>query len=73
MLRCAKKVVLFFLVASSIGSAYPAKPVKSAALLNIGRAARVLDEISTKSQNAVPDAVLNSTKCVVVIPSITGD
>jgi hypothetical protein len=32
----------------------------------------VLDEISRKSQNAVPDAVLNSTKCVVVIPSITG-
>ena len=32
----------------------------------------MLDEISTKSQNAVPDAVLNSTKCVVVIPSITG-
>jgi hypothetical protein len=32
----------------------------------------VLDEISKKSQNAVPDAVLNSTKCVVVIPSITG-
>jgi len=35
-------------------------------------AARVLDEISQKSQNVVPDAVLNSTKCVVVIPSITG-
>jgi N-acetylmuramoyl-L-alanine amidase len=32
----------------------------------------VLDKISKKSQNAIPDAVLNSTKCVVVIPSITG-
>lgn len=32
----------------------------------------MLDEISKKSQNAVPDAVLNSTKCVLVIPSITG-
>lgn len=32
----------------------------------------MLDEISKKSQNAVPDAVLNSTKCVVVIPSISG-
>ena len=31
----------------------------------------MLDEISKKSQNVVPDAVLNSTKCVVVIPSIT--
>jgi lipid-binding SYLF domain-containing protein len=66
---CAKvkKVVLLSLVATSIGRVYPAEHVKSAALLSIG-AARVLDEISKKSQNAVPDAVLNSTKCVVVIP-----
>jgi N-acetylmuramoyl-L-alanine amidase len=72
LLLCAKKAVLLSLVASSIGSAYPANRVESAALLRIGGAARVLDEISKKSQNAVPDAVLNSTKCVVVIPSITG-
>ena len=32
----------------------------------------MLDEISKKSQNSIPDAVLNSTRCVVVIPSITG-
>jgi N-acetylmuramoyl-L-alanine amidase len=70
LLRCAKKAVLFSLVASSIGSAYPAEHAKSAALSTIRGAARVLDEISKKSQNAVPDAVLNSTKCVVVIPSI---
>jgi N-acetylmuramoyl-L-alanine amidase len=69
VLRCVKKAVLLSLVASSIGSAYPAK--QSAALLSIGGAARVLDEISKKSQNAVPDAVLNSTKCVVVVPSIS--
>jgi hypothetical protein len=31
----------------------------------------VLDEISKKSQNGVPDAVLNNTKCIAVIPSIT--
>jgi N-acetylmuramoyl-L-alanine amidase len=70
LLRCAKKAVLLSLVASSIGSAFPAKHVESAALLSIGGAARVLDEISKKSQT-VPDAVLNSTKCLVVIPSIT--
>ena len=28
--------------------------------------------ISQKSQNAVPDAVLNSTKCIVIVPSIAG-
>jgi lipid-binding SYLF domain-containing protein len=65
-----KKAVLFFLVTSSIGSAYAAKHVKSEALLSIGGATRVLNEISKNSQ-AVPDAVLNSTKCIVVIPSIT--
>jgi N-acetylmuramoyl-L-alanine amidase len=72
LLRCAKKAVVFWVVASSIGSAYPAKRTKSTALLSIGGAARVLDEISKKPQSAVPDAVLNSTKCVVVVPSISG-
>ena len=64
--------MLLSLVASSIETAYPIKHVESAAVLSIGGAASVLDEISKKSQNAVPDAVLNNTKCVVVIPSITG-
>jgi N-acetylmuramoyl-L-alanine amidase len=70
LLRCAKKAVLLALVATSIGSVHPVKP--STELLSIGRAARVLDEISQNSQNAVPDAVLNGTKCLVVIPSISG-
>jgi N-acetylmuramoyl-L-alanine amidase len=70
LITLPKKAVLFFLVTSSIGSAYAAEHVKSEALLSIGRAARVLNEISKNSQ-AVPDAVLNSTKCIVVIPSIT--
>jgi lipid-binding SYLF domain-containing protein len=70
LLRCAKKAVLLSLVASSVGSVHTVK--QSAALLSIGTAARVLDEISQNSQNAVPDAVLNGTKCLVVIPSISG-
>jgi lipid-binding SYLF domain-containing protein len=65
--------VLISLLASSIGSAYSAKPGKPAPSLSIAEAARVLHEISEKSQNAIPDAVLNSTKCMVVIPSITGE
>jgi N-acetylmuramoyl-L-alanine amidase len=72
LLRCAKKALFLSLIASSVGRAYPAKNGKSEALSRIGGAARVLDEISKKSQNVVPDAVLNSTKCVVVVPSITG-
>jgi lipid-binding SYLF domain-containing protein len=46
--------------------------MESARWLRVSRAARVLDGISKKSQNAVPDAVLNSTKCIVVYPSIRG-
>jgi N-acetylmuramoyl-L-alanine amidase len=65
------KAVFFSLIGSSIGSSSPGKPVNSAASFIAG-AVRVLDEISKKSQNAIPDAVLNSTKCIVVIPSITG-
>ena len=67
-----KKIVLFSLVANALGTVLPAGQVKSARWLGIGRAARVLDGISKKSQNAVPDAVLNSTKCIVVYPSIRG-
>jgi lipid-binding SYLF domain-containing protein len=58
--------------ASLIGSA-SAKHVEAAALSSTRGAAHVLDEISKNSQNGVPDAVLNSTKCFVVIPSITGE
>ncbi len=72
LLRCTKKVVLLFLVVSSTGIAYPTKQIGSAGLLSLKRAAHVLDEISKKSQNSIPDAVLNSTRCIVVIPSITG-
>jgi len=64
-----KKIVFFSLVASSLGRVPPAKKAKPGPLLCIAWAARALDG---KFQNAIPDAVLNSTKCIVVIPSITG-
>ena len=67
-----KKIALFPLVAILLGTVRPARPAESARWLRIGRAARVLDGISKKAQNAVPDAVLNSTKCIVVYPSIRG-
>lgn len=64
--------MLLFLAASTIGSAYPAKHVESAGLSSLKGAAHVLDEISKKSQSSIPDAVLNSARCIVVIPSIVG-
>lgn len=66
----ATKTLLMSLVVIRIGSAAPAQQAKSAALSSLAGAARVLDEISAKSLNVVPDAVLNSTKCIVVIPLI---
>jgi N-acetylmuramoyl-L-alanine amidase len=65
-----KKAVFFSLMASSsIGSARPATNVETTALLRVS--GRLLDAISLKSKNGFPDAVLNGTKCVVVIPSLT--
>ena len=64
------KALLMSLVVSPIGSAARAQHAKSPAYSGLAGAARVLDEISAKSQNGVPDAVLNSTKCIVVIPLI---
>src|SRR6266571_562593 len=37
-----------------------------------GRARRVLDELAANPANAVPDGVLNRTKCVVVLPFVAG-
>jgi N-acetylmuramoyl-L-alanine amidase len=67
----AANALLIFVVVIRVASAAPAKRTKSAALSSLAGAGRVLDEISQKSQNVVPNAVLNSTKCIVVIPSIT--
>src|ERR1700692_2348891 len=62
-----KKALLMSVVVSAIGSASQAQHAE------LGRAASVLKEISAISRNGVPDAVLNSTKCVVVIPSAKGE
>jgi N-acetylmuramoyl-L-alanine amidase len=65
----AKRTLLTFVVFSAIGSAPQAQHAKSTTSLTVDTAARVLKDISAKSRNGVPDAVLNSTKCFVVIPS----
>ena len=68
-----KTAVLLFIVASLTGSVHASKHAKSEALSNIEKSTRVLDGISKKSRNPVPAAVLNSAKCIVVIPAITGE
>jgi lipid-binding SYLF domain-containing protein len=64
-----KKALLMSVVGSAIGSASPTQHAESTTFFTLNRAANVLDEISAKSRNGVPDGVLNSTKCLVVIPS----
>jgi lipid-binding SYLF domain-containing protein len=68
-----KKALLMSVVVSAIGSASPAQHAESTTSFTLRRAASVLEEISAISRNGVPDAVLNSTKCVVVIPSAKGE
>jgi len=65
----AKKTLVTFVVFSAIGSAPQAQHVKSTTSFTVDTAARVLKDISAKSRDGVPDAVLNSTKCFAVIPS----
>jgi lipid-binding SYLF domain-containing protein len=62
-------VLVWLLVAahSNIASAEHKKPPATSKLR---AAAHILQEISAEPQNAIPDAVLNRTKCVVVIPSM---
>ena len=71
MLRCAHVAIILSLVVGSVAGASLAPHSTSEPWGGLGSAAHVLDELSKNPKGAVPDAVLNSTKCVVVIPSIT--
>lgn len=68
MLICATKATIFFLATSVIGCGLTAKNTEPTSLLK--DAARLFEHLSRKSENTIPDAVLNRTKCVVVIPAI---
>lgn len=68
LLISATKATIFFLAASVIGCGLNAKNTEPASLLK--DAARLFEHLSRKSENTIPDAVLNRTKCVVVIPAM---
>ena len=60
---------LFFCLAVSVtASGHPPKNAKPAELLK--HAARLFKDLSRGSANRIPDAVLNRTRCVAVIPAI---
>ena len=50
----------------------PSRTLQSSPASKLRAAARVLEEISARSNNGIPDRVLNITKCLVVIPFIKG-
>jgi len=62
--------VLVWLLVSTHGTIASAEHKKPSAPSQLRAATLVLQEISAQPQNAIPDAVLNRTKCLVVIPSI---
>jgi lipid-binding SYLF domain-containing protein len=68
LLICAAKATIVFLAASVIGCGLKAKNTEPVSLLK--KATRVFEHLSRRSENTIPDAVLNRTKCVVVIPAI---
>jgi hypothetical protein len=63
-------VLFFFLAATVIACGTKGKNTERAALL--GDSARMLEQLSSRSGNTIPDAVLNRTKCLVVIPAGAG-
>jgi N-acetylmuramoyl-L-alanine amidase len=64
----ATKAVFLLLAASVIACGHKDKNTEPAAVLK--NAARLLENLSRRSENTIPDAVLNRTKCVVVIPGV---
>ncbi|HKO10828.1 MAG TPA: N-acetylmuramoyl-L-alanine amidase [Acidobacteriaceae bacterium] len=68
MLIRAAKATMFFLAASVVGCGLKAKTTEPASLLK--SSTRLFEHLSRRSENTIPDAVLNRTRCVVVIPAI---
>jgi N-acetylmuramoyl-L-alanine amidase len=56
--------------ASSGQHGKPSRTSKTLPMSDLRAAGRVLEQISAKSDNGIPDGVLNRTKCLVVIPSM---
>lgn len=68
LLICATKATFFVLAVSVIGCGLEAKKTEPASLLK--NATRLFEHLSRRPENTIPDAVLNRTKCVLVIPAI---
>jgi lipid-binding SYLF domain-containing protein len=65
------KLLLMFLFLGVFGRECGAQNSGAATDWRLQKSAQVLRKISAMPQNGVPDAVLNNTKCLIVVPSAT--
>src|SRR5437867_9241862 len=63
------KAVFFLVAATAIACGRKAENTRTALLKD---AARLFEHAARPSEDAIPDGVLNRTKCVVVIPAVSG-
>jgi N-acetylmuramoyl-L-alanine amidase len=66
----AIKILFVVLFLGATVGACDAHNVKTSTTLKLQESANVLRRISMMSRNGVPDAVLNTLKCLIVIPSV---
>ncbi|MBV8893354.1 MAG: N-acetylmuramoyl-L-alanine amidase [Acidobacteria bacterium] len=72
MFRVAVNTLLFATIAANLlAAAGKAKEPKPANLLKA--VSRTFDRLSQRSGDTVPDAVLNGTKCIVIIPRVSSE
>lgn len=70
--KVAAKTLIFIIIAANLlASGRKAEDPKPAILLKA--VAHTFDRLSQRSADTVPDAVLNGTKCVVIIPHVTSE
>jgi N-acetylmuramoyl-L-alanine amidase len=65
------RAVTFVLITSVVACGSKGKNSERATLLK--DSSRLLENLSRRSGNTIPDAVLNRTKCLVVTPAMAGD
>jgi len=64
------KILLIFLFLDATGRECRAHNIKTSTSWKLKESANVLRRISSMSRNGVPDAVLNTVKCLIVVPSV---
>jgi hypothetical protein len=64
------KILLIFFLLDATRRECRAHDIKTSTMWKLKESAIVLRRISSMSRNGVPDAVLNSVKCLIVVPSV---